>query len=67
MCIIRQRELSSDDLAFLSGRRFAHYETDEEAIQRGLGIHERSGPQFGPVPVSQIVRFVPYRRASVRS
>jgi hypothetical protein len=67
MCIIPQGKLSSDDLEFLSASRFAHREPDEEAIQRSLDIHERSGPQFGPVPVSQIVRFVPYRRASVRS
>ena len=60
MCtVIRQRDLSSDDLASLSCRRSVDHEPDEGAVQRSLAIHE---PQpgdcfgFGPVTISQLVR-----------
>ena len=61
MCILRQRDVSSDDLAFLTASRFVNCEPDEDAIQRALSIHEPSGVDFSPVCLSQITKFHPYR------
>ena len=60
MCILRQCDVSSDDLAFLTASRAAS-EPDEEAIQRSLSIHEPAGVDFIPLCLSQITRFHPYR------
>ncbi len=50
MCIVRQSDLSSEDLAVLSGNPVE----DDEAIL-DLVIHEIP-LEFGPVCLSQIVR-----------
>jgi len=57
MCIVRQKDLSADDLAFLSGRSPV-FEPDEEAMQRSLAIHEPRGVDFGPPCMSQLVQYV---------
>lgn len=65
MCIVREKCLSIDDLAFLTGSNVTAYGPDEEAIQRSVAIHERADAiEFGPVPLSQIVR--PFRRPSTQ-
>ena len=61
MCILRQRDVSSDDLAFLTARKCEQYAPDEEALQRTLAIHEPAGVDFGPACLSQITTFYPYR------
>jgi hypothetical protein len=54
MCIIRQRELSSDDLAFLASEATCK---DDDPVQRSVGIYEPAGfVDYGPVPLSQIIR-----------
>jgi hypothetical protein len=64
MCIVREKSLSTEDLAFLTGSNVMACEPDEDAIQRSVAIHERAGAmEFGPVPLSQIVR--PFRRSSI--
>ncbi len=56
MCIVREKSLSIDDLAFLTASSVKN-EADEDAIQRSMAIHERADSvEFGPVPLSQIVR-----------
>lgn len=42
MCIVREKCLSIDDLAFLIGSNVLACEPDEEAIQRSVAIHERA-------------------------
>jgi len=65
MCIVREKCLSIDDLAFLTGSKVMACEPDEEAIQRSVAIHDRiDSIEFGPVPLSQIVR--PFRRSSIQ-
>jgi len=55
MCILRQRDMSSDDLAFLTAAAVCG-EPDEDALQRALAIHEPAGVDFRPVCLSQITR-----------
>jgi len=65
MCIVREKCLSIDDLAFLTGSNVMTCEPDEDAIQRSVAIHERADSiEFGPTPLSQIVR--PFRRPSTQ-
>ena len=57
--LVRQRDLSPDDLAVMSGRRIPIHEPDEEAVQRSLAIHEPPSTRHrGPVSISQIVTTV---------
>jgi hypothetical protein len=66
MCVVRERQLSSEDLAVLSGQRFVDYEpSDECAAEPDLVIREKPGFQLGLVCLSQIIRAARFQPAGM--